>query len=74
MPVVAHQAIGEKVHRITLQSFAQHPLEGGEVLIPVKQTHAPVPAVQHMINQPGFNGSRCPWHDPQPITSRSPCQ
>ena len=62
MPMIGHQAIGEKFHRKSLQALAQHLLEGGVVGRFMEQSHPPVPPIENVIDQARFDGPRGSWH------------
>ena len=80
MPVVGHQAVGEQLHRLALQALNENLLRIRVLRSILEELHAGVPAVQDVVDQPGFYGSGGSWYashsrrlSPRPsITSHVP--
>jgi len=62
MPMVGHQAISQKIHRITLESLDQHSLAGVVVGLVVKQSQETVATIEDVIDHPCFDRPSGSWH------------
>lgn len=74
VPVVRHDAVGQQINGVSLESLGEHAFEGGIVLCFMKQPHATVPTVEHVINETGFDGAGSARHAGSLTAPRPLCQ